>query len=40
MRAFVFAVAAALVLGVSFWLVLASVQETADVSFKTESVRN
>ena len=40
MRAFVLAIAAALVIGIGFWLVLATVQETSDVSFKTESVRN
>jgi hypothetical protein len=40
MRAFVFAIIAAVVLAVAFWVVLSSAQRAADVAFKTESVRN
>jgi hypothetical protein len=40
MRAFVFAIIAAVVLALGFWAVLSSAQRTADVAFKTESVRN
>jgi cell division protein FtsX len=40
MRAFVFAIIAAVVLALGFWVVLSSAQRTADEAFKTEGVRN
>jgi hypothetical protein len=40
MRSFALAVGAVVILGVLFWLVLGSLQESVDVAFRTVSVRN
>jgi hypothetical protein len=40
MRAFGFAVVTAVILGIGFWLVLSSVQQSSAEKFTTSSVRN